>query len=700
MHPIWQTEITFLKKVGPARADALKKECQIATYEDLIHYFPRKYVDRSRVTRINEVQGEENFVTLVGRITDLTLLSTAKGRGRLAGTFVDESGSLDLNWFQGIKWVQKSVTINEEVAIFGRPVIYNGRISISHPEIDHLRNDEQPTHALGIVPFYPSSEKLQRLGLDSRGFRVIMARLLEDTLPYVEENLPPDLLEKFRLMPRQLAMKNIHFPQSEELRMAAERRLKFEELFFFQLMLARRRKVLKLTHQANPFPVVGEAFHAFYEHHMPFSLTGAQKRVIREIRQDLSLPVQMNRLIQGDVGSGKTMVAFLTMLIAHDNGFQAALMAPTAILADQHYRKLGVLAEKVGLPLLLLQGGQRKKEREAILAKLASGEVPFAVGTHALIEDPVIFKKLGLVIIDEQHKFGVMQRARLWQKATPYPHNMVMTATPIPRTLAMSAYGDVDVSIIDELPPGRKPIQTRVYNESRRLEAFGMIRSEVAAGRQAYVVYPLVAESEKLDLLAVERGFEEMHRAFPEFRVGIVHGKMNPENKEMEMQRFVKNETQILVSTTVIEVGVDVPNASVMLIENAERFGLSQLHQLRGRVGRGADLSYCLLMSGQKVTAEGKKRLHALRDHTDGFKIAEIDLEIRGPGDFLGTRQSGLPEFSLANIVYDQPILIAARDEAFALVESDPALSHPDLLATKRFLNGYLQKHAELGGVA
>lgn len=701
MHPIWQSDITYLKKVGPVRAEALKRECAIATYADLLQYFPRKYVDRSQVTPISSLTGEEAFVTLVGKVSDIQLLATNKGKGRLAAQFTDGTGVVELTWFQGIKWVQSSLKAGEEIALFGRPNVYNGRISIAHPEIDHLKaQDDQPAAALGIVPFYSSSEKLQRIGLDSRGFRGIVAKLLDETLPYIEENLPPDLLHHFRLMPRQEAYRQVHFPETKDKLHGASRRLKFEELFFFQLMLARRRASLKLSRPAAPFAQVGAAFLEFYEKHLPFQLTNAQKRVMKEVRGDLAKPVQMNRLIQGDVGSGKTIIAFLTMLLAHDNGFQSALMAPTAILAEQHGRKIGEMARNLRLKTALLVGGQGKREREAILASIASGEVRFVIGTHALIEDTVVFERLGLVVIDEQHKFGVLQRARLWEKADPYPHNMVMTATPIPRTLAMSLYGDVDVSVIDELPPGRKPISTYVFSESQRLMAFGLMKRELAIGRQVYVVYPLVEESEKVDLLAVTRGMELIEQSFPDYRVGIVHGQMKPEDKELEMSRFIKRETHILVSTTVIEVGVDVPNASVMMVENAERFGLSQLHQLRGRVGRGADQSYCLLMHGNKLTHEGKRRLDAMRETNDGFRIAEIDLELRGPGDFLGTRQSGLPDFSIANIVTDQPILVAAREAAFALIEADPELADPAHLQVKRFLTAYLQKHAALSGVA
>ncbi|TAE54309.1 MAG: ATP-dependent DNA helicase RecG [Bacteroidetes bacterium] len=692
MHPIWNKDVMYLRKVGPVRADALRSDCRIATYGDLLQYFPRKYADRSRVSRIKDLREEGKPVNLIGKITSIHTSATRSGRSILNASFTDGSGFIELTWFEGVKWLQKSLKTGEEVALYGTPLLYNGRLQIAHPEIDRLESEDGVRNTLQIVPFYPSTEKLNRLGLDARGFRGLMHQLLEETRDQIEETLPLSLLKQYNLMGRKEALINIHFPRNFDTLKAALDRLKFEEFFFFQLMLALRRRLAKGQNRSMPFPVVGDYFNTFFKEHMPFELTGAQKRVLKEIRKDLAQPVQMNRLVQGDVGSGKTMVAFMSMLLAVDNGFQATIMTPTAILAEQHYKKISAMAAKVGLKTVLLVGSQRKKERTAILEMLASGEAAFAVGTHALIEDPVVFKRLGLVVVDEQHKFGVMQRARLWQKANPLPHNMSMTATPIPRTLAMTVYGDVDVSVIDELPPGRKPIQTVVAGEAKRLEVFGMIRRELEMGRQAYVVYPLVEESEKSDLLAAEQGHEVLQKAFQGFRTGLVHGRMKPENKEIEMQQFIRRETHILVSTTVIEVGVDVPNASVMMIENAERFGLSQLHQLRGRVGRGADQSYCVLMAGAKLSLDGKKRLSAMRETQDGFRIAEIDLELRGPGDFLGTRQSGLPEFQLGNIVEDQPVLRLAREAAFLLSERDPELQEADHQALRQSYIAYLQK--------
>ena len=697
MYNIWEKDITYLKRVGPQRAAVLASECNIRTYGDLITYYPRKYVDRSRITKIRELDGNENYVTLVGKITKNDVVKSRKGRGILTATFTDGSGFLELNWFQGVKWIQKSLKTGVEIAIFGKPALYGSKLQISHPEIDYLTSEDGASHMMKIVPFYSSTEKLSRMGLDSRGFRIIMARLMEEVRNQIGENLSLDIQQKNKLVPHREALVNIHFPADFSTLQKAQFRLKFEEFFFFQLMLAGKRKHAQAQNRSHAFTLIGEYFNSFFKNHMPFDLTEAQKRVLKEIRRDLARPVQMSRLVQGDVGSGKTMVAFMTMLMAKDNGFQSAIMAPTAILAEQHFKKITQMAEKVGLETGILVGGQKKKERKEILEKISSGKTDIVIGTHALIEDSVVFKNLGLVVVDEQHKFGVMQRAKLWAKADPFPHNMIMTATPIPRTLAMTLYGDVDVSVIDELPPGRKPIKTMVFGESKRLEVFGFIRRELEQGRQAYVVYPLVEESEKMDLLAAEKGLELLERHFSEFRVGIVHGRMTPEAKEFEMARFVKNETQILVSTTVIEVGVDVPNSSIMLIENAERFGLSQLHQLRGRVGRGAWQSYCVLMAGYKLSADGKKRLSAMRDTNDGFKIAEIDLELRGPGDFLGTRQSGLPEFHLANVVEDQEILKQARKAAFELIDTDPELSNEHHKPIRMAFISYM-KNMELAG--
>lgn len=700
MDPVWDKDIMYLKKVGPVRAEALATSCHIRTYRDLLQYYPRKYVDRRTQTPIHSLSGNEAQVSLVGTITRIEKVTGKGGKPRLTAMFTDGSGFVELVWFQGIKYLTKRLVPGEEVAIFGKPNKYGGQITITHPEIESLDPAQHPTHTQNIVPLYPSNEKLSKVGLDAKGFRTIMAQLIEETGAAIGENLPVRTLSTCKLIGRTQALKNIHFPESPELLSLSLRRLKFEELFFFQLMLARKRAIHQNSRPGPVFGEVGTYFHRFYEDFLPFDLTGAQKRVLKEIRKDLARPIQMNRLVQGDVGSGKTMVAFMTMLIAKDNGYQAALMAPTAILAEQHFRKLSAYARPLGLGVSLLQGGQKKKEREEILTNLQAGRTDIAVGTHALIEEAVQFQRLGLVVVDEQHKFGVMQRAKLWQKAAPFPHNLIMTATPIPRTMAMSLYGDIDVSVIDELPPGRKPITTRWVGESRRLEVLGFIRREIEEGRQAYVVYPLVEESEKMDLLAATEGYSKLEKYFHPYRVGIVHGRMTPEAKELEMNRFLTRKTHVLVSTTVIEVGVDVSNASVMLIENAERFGLSQLHQLRGRVGRGAAKSYCLLLSGPKLSREGKARLKAMVDTQDGFKIAEIDLALRGPGDYLGTRQSGIPEFHLANIAEDQELLKEARQAAFDLIADDPDLSSHPHQATRKFLALFQQTQGKMGTFA
>ena len=700
MKGFWETDITYLKKVGPKRAELLQKELGISTFGDLLFFFPRKYVDRSRISKISQLTGEESYVTLVGKITQLNKVEGKKGRGRLTATFYDGSGFLELNWFQGIKWLSKSLKINEELALFGKPARYGSKLSLSHPEIDYLHSEEGGSGHQGIVPYYPSTEKLSRMGLDSRGMRTLLHHLMMEGRGRIEENLPLHLEQELGLVSRTNALAYIHFPADYTALEQARKRLKFEELFFFQLMLARRRSTQKQKFIGPPFEHIGNYFNEFYKEYLPFELTGAQKRVVREIRKDVSQPIQMNRLVQGDVGSGKTMVAFMTMLMAVDNGYQAALMAPTAILAEQHARKIGDFGEKLGLNVGLLVGGQRKAERREVLERTQDGDIQIVISTHALIEEPVQFQNLGLVVVDEQHKFGVLQRARLWAKGEIPPHTLVMSATPIPRTLAMTLFGDLDVSIIDELPPGRKPIKTYVRRESKRLEVLGFVKHQLEKGNQAYVIYPLVEESEKLDLLAATDGYEKMEKYFDPFKVGIIHGRMHPDAKEMEMQRFVKNEAQVLVSTTVIEVGVDVPNANVMIIENAERFGLSQLHQLRGRVGRGAEQAYCLLMSGYKVSKEGKARLQAMADTTNGFKIAEIDLELRGPGDFLGTRQSGLPEFQLASLVDDQELLTLAREQAFGLHQRDPKLEQPENQQLRAYYKEYGKKYAQLSTFA
>jgi ATP-dependent DNA helicase RecG len=696
----WKQEITYLKKVGPKRAELLAKEAGINLFGDLLTYFPRKYVDRSQVHRIRDIRSEMAQVTLLGKITEIEETAGNKGP-RLNATFSDGSGTVDLVWFKSVKFVKESLKVGEEIVIFGSPRIFGRSIQIAHPEIEKGKSPEELLGSLKIIPLYNSTEKLKVGGLDSKGFRSIIGNMMEMGRDEISENLAPWILQKYGLPTRRNAFMQIHFPEDFAQLEKAQDRLKFEEFFFFQLIMAHRKLVEQPLRPSHPFLSVGKHFTEFYEKHIPFELTGAQKRVLREIRNDLKRPIQMNRLIQGDVGSGKTMVAFMTILLAIDNGFQAGMMAPTEILAEQHYSKLKGYCAPLGLKVAMLTGSVKGAARKQLLFELQEGVIDILVGTHALIEDHVKFKRLGLVVVDEQHKFGVMQRAKLWGKADLSPHNMVMTATPIPRTLALTLFGDIDVSKIDELPPGRKPIMTAVRTEAQRLQVFGFMQKELDLGRQVYVVYPLVEENEKLDLIAVTEGYEALTRRFGIEKVGIVHGRMKSDAKDFEMQRFKRGDTRILVATTVIEVGVDVPNASVMVIENANRFGLSQLHQLRGRVGRGAEQSYCILMCGNKLSEDAKVRLRAMVDSQDGFKIAEIDLKLRGHGDFLGTRQSGtIPELRLANFLEDADIFEIAREAAFALIQDDPALQKPEHKAVKAYLDQYRRKYGFLKDIA
>lgn len=705
----------YLKKVGPKRADLLLKEAKIRTFGDLLHYFPRKYIDRSRIYRVRELTGDLPYATLVGKVGNLKLVKGKFGPARLTADFTDGTGILELIWFKGADWVRENLKEGQEISIFGSPKFFGHRVQMAHPEID-AKDEKDSVNNLKIVPFYPGTEKLNKAGLDSRGIRTLLAALLEQGQSDLFDNLSPTLIRENQLMSRAEALVNIHFPKDFLTLEQATRRLKFEEFFFFQLMLAERKAVTQPARKSFPFETVGHYFNTFYTEHLPFELTNAQKRVLKEVRRDLGRPFQMNRLVQGDVGCGKTMVAFMTCLIARDNGYQSAIMAPTEILAEQHFSSFKKYAGPLGLRVAYLVGGQKKSERKQYLDGLKNGTFDIAVGTHALIVDSVEFKNLGLSIVDEQHKFGVMQRQALWDKGKMgpvtlddgteimvrhYPHNMVMTATPIPRTLGMTVYGDLDVSVIDELPPGRSPILTAVRAEPQRLEVFGFIRKEIEKGRQVYVVYPLIEESDKLDYLAATEGFESLCRTFPrpQYQVGMVHGRMPPEEKEAEMARFKKGEIHILVSTTVIEVGVDVPNASIMVIENAEKFGLSQLHQLRGRVGRGAHQAYCILMVGNKQSEDARVRLGAMVKTQDGFKIAEIDLKLRGPGDFLGTRQSGLPEFRLANIVEDGGVLNQARAAAFKFRE-EGNMDDPENQLMKAYFQHYLAEQGGTGGVA
>ncbi len=672
---ILDTDIAFLRGVGPARAQLLKADLAISTFGDLLYFFPFRYVDRSRIFTIKEIRNEDQYFQIIATVIGMQVVGSGRGM-RLTVSVSDSSGNIDLVWFQGIKWVRTLIKPGEMYLIFGKATFFNGRYSLVHPEIEPA-TQQSITLSTGLQPVYSSSEKLKSKGLDSRGLARLMRTLFEEVARQIEEIIPENIIKDYKLLPRAHAFWNIHFPQSNQMLENARRRLKFEELLLVQLDLLKiklKRTGLSVGH---PFSKVGEMFHKCYNEVLPFPLTNAQKRVIKEIRQDLYGQRQMNRLLQGDVGSGKTIVSFLIMLIAIDNGYQACLMAPTEILAQQHYISIKNLADQLGLSIALLTGSVPQSARRPILSGLESGEIFILIGTHALLEEVVRFKNLGLAVVDEQHRFGVQQRASLWAKNKIPPHILVMTATPIPRTLAMTLYGDLDVSVIDELPPGRKPIQTRHFKDAQRLIVFQFMKSQIALGRQVYIVYPLIDESETLDLKHLTEGFEAVSREFPfpDFAVSMVHGQMKPAEKDYEMARFKKGETQIMVATTVIEVGVDVPNASVMVIENAERFGLSQLHQLRGRVGRGADQSFCLLMTSDKISPDAQSRIETMVRTNNGFEIAEADLEIRGPGDLSGTRQSGMIELKMANLLTDGPILEAARTKATEILSEDPELA-------------------------
>lgn len=676
----FQTPIEYLKGVGLARAEVLKKELQIYNFEDLLRHFPYKYIDRTRFYKIKDIQPDMPYVQVLARVTQKELLGE-KHTKRLIVQAKDDTGFIELAWFQGIKWVEKMLVPGKVYVIFGKPGFFNGKTQMSHPEMElYNPGAQQQKGNLTLQPAYNSTEKLKQFTLDSKGLQKLIAGLLEQTARDIHENLPTYILNRFKLAGRQESYRNIHFPNDANQLKEAQYRLKFEELFFLQLKLLKNKLTRTQKFKGNIFDKVGHYFNDFYHDKLPFPLTNAQKRVLKEIRTDTQRGVQMNRLLQGDVGSGKTVVALMSMLIAIDNGFQACIMAPTEILANQHYQTIKDLVGEGFIEVALLTGSVPAKARRGIHEKLENGTLNILIGTHALIEDKVQYKNLGLVVIDEQHRFGVEQRAKLWRKNIVPPHVLVMTATPIPRTLAMTMYGDLDISIIDELPAGRKPIQTVHFYEAQRLRMFGFMKQEIAKGRQIYVVYPLIQESEKLDLKNLQDGTEVMSREFPlpQYRISIVHGKLKAAEKEFEMQRFIKGETQIMVATTVIEVGVNVPNASVMIIENAERFGLSQLHQLRGRVGRGADQSFCILMSKEKLSNDGRIRLNTMVKTNNGFEIAEIDMQLRGPGNIEGTQQSGVLDLKVADLTTDQDILQQARNCVIEIFEKDPQLAAPE----------------------
>ena len=676
MFDLTTRDIKYLVGVGPQKAAVLNKELGIYSLHDLLYYFPYKYVDRSRVYYIREIDGNMPYIQLKGKIVGFEPVGEGRTR-RLIAHFSDGTGVVDLVWFQGIKYILGKYKLGEEYIVFGKPTVFNGRINLAHPDM------EDPAGVLltnmGLRPYYNTTEKMKRGFLNSNAIEKMMATVVQQLQEPLPETLPPYIITEYHLMPLTDALRNIHFPTNPEQLRRAQYRIKFEELFYIQLNILRYSKDRQLRYQGYVFESVGDIFNTFYRRNLPFELTGAQKRVIKEIRQDMGSGRQMNRLLQGDVGSGKTLVALMSMLIALDNGYQACMMAPTEILANQHYETIKELLFEMNIRVELLTGSVKGKKRKEIHAGLITGEVKILIGTHAVIEDTVNFSSLGLVIIDEQHRFGVAQRARLWNKNRHPPHVLVMTATPIPRTLAMTLYGDLDVSVIDELPPGRKPIATIHQFDNRRESWYRSIRKQMEEGRQIYIVYPLIKESEKIDLKNLEEGFEQICKEFPEYTVCKVHGKMKAAEKEEQMQRFVNAEAQIMVATTVIEVGVNVPNASVMVIENAERFGLSQLHQLRGRVGRGADQSYCILVTSYKLTDDTRKRLETMVRTNDGFEIAEVDLKLRGPGDLEGTQQSGIAfDLKIANLARDGQLLQYVRDIAQKVVDHDPNAVAPE----------------------
>lgn len=678
---ILQTPIEFLKGVGEKRGAVLRKEFNIQTFNDLLYYFPYRHIDKSHVYHVSDIVNDGGYILLRGAIQNVRIVGQMRAQ-RLTAIFTDETGSIELVWFNGIRWVQDVLKSRKEFVIFGKPTLFNGRWNITHPElIDPAQQQNSPV-SLRFQPLYNTSETAKKKSLDSKSVAKLTANLLAQVKDIIPETMPKEMVEELHLMSLHDALVNIHYPEDSQKLSQATLRLKFDELFFTQLKLLKLKLINTNRFEGYPFKQVGHYFNTFYKECLPFDLTNAQKRVLREIRGDVGSGHQMNRLLQGDVGSGKTIIALFSMLLAIDNGYQACIMAPTEILASQHYEKISKQLEPLNLHVEFLSGSTKTAKRKQILTDLQNGEVNILIGTHALIEDNVVFSKLGLVVIDEQHRFGVEQRAKLWRKsgATP-PHILVMTATPIPRTLAMTLYGDLDVSVIDELPAGRKPIVTSHFYEKDRLKMFGFLKKQIAEGRQVYVVYPLIQESEALDLLDLQAGYEAFERSFPppEYSIGVVHGRMKAEEKDYTMGCFKKGQIQILLSTTVIEVGIDVPNATVMVIENAERFGLSQLHQLRGRVGRGADQSYCLLVTPYQLSEDTRKRIEIMTATCDGFEIAEADLKLRGPGDLEGTQQSGLPvALSIASLVHDGDLLADARSYAGHVLARDPDLSAPE----------------------
>jgi ATP-dependent DNA helicase RecG len=682
-----QTALVYLKGVGPERARLLKEELQLRTYQDLLHFFPNRYIDRSRFYPINELPQNNAEIQIKGRITALSFVQQKRGK-RMVATFKDHTGQMELVWFRGHQWIRDQLKINEDYVIFGRLNWFKGKASMPHPELE-LEQNFQKNLKISFYPIYPSTEKLINKGISQKVIQKMVVQLLQSQSQVFSETLPKALLNQYKLISKNEALRQIHFPNDQHKLTRARLRLKFEEFFYMQMQLVLKNVQRKQKIKGHLFEKVGSYFNNFFRDHLVFELTEAQKRVIKEIRLDMGTGRQMNRLLQGDVGSGKTIVALLLMLIAIDNDYQACLVAPTEILAQQHYQSLSAQLKKINLTVALLTGSTTKKERESIHQGLQNGELNILIGTHAVFEDTVQFKQLGLAIIDEQHRFGVAQRAKLWQKNEMPPHVLVMTATPIPRTLAMSVYGDLDLSVIDELPPGRKTVKTLHRTDANRLKVFAFLREQIALGRQVYIVYPLIQESSKLDYKDLMDGYESLSRSFPtpDYQISILHGQMKSEDKAYEMERFVQGKTQIMVATTVIEVGVNVSNASVMIIESAERFGLSQLHQLRGRVGRGADQSYCILITGSKLSREAQTRMETMTKSNDGFEIAEVDLRLRGPGNIMGTQQSGILQFKIADLIQDQALLKAARDQALRILKEDASLKNADHQCIKRTLS-------------
>lgn len=701
MNDIFETNITYLKGVGPKKAGLLKNELGIENFNDLLNYYPFRYVDKSRIYFVKDVTTDSTYFQLRGKVFNLKSVGDKRTR-YISASFQDSTGTIDLVWFRGLRWVKDRFSPDKVYTIFGKPSVFRNSFNFVHPEVEDFIEGDEEVAGQRLEGIYSSTEKLKNSGLGSRGISRLQKQLLNQTAQSIPENLPAYLTGHYNLLDRKSSLLNIHFPENPKIIEKAIARLKFEELLFLQLQILQNKSDLKEQVSGIHFGTVGNYLNEFYKDHLPFELTNAQKKVIREIRADMGSGKQMNRLLQGDVGSGKTVVALMCILIALDNGYQACIMAPTEILAKQHLNSLSQLLKEMNISISLLTGSTKKSARKEIHENLENGSLKLLIGTHAVIEETVKFNKLGFVIIDEQHRFGVAQRAKLWQKSKVPPHVLVMTATPIPRTLAMTVYGNLDVSIIDELPPGRKAIKTSHFFESKRLRLIGFMKDQVRQGRQIYVVYPLISESEKLDLKNLMDGFEHIQRDFPmpDYHVSVLHGRMKTDEKEYEMRRFVEGKTDIMVSTTVIEVGVDISNATVMIVENAERFGLSQLHQLRGRVGRGGNQSYCILMSGNKLSNEGRKRLEIMVQTNDGFEIAEADLKLRGPGDVEGTKQSGVLDFKIANLAKDTELIAKTRKIAEHILDKDPKLVNDENAILNQQLGKMRRKNKQWGRIS